>query len=471
MKDKQYYSKISLRHGTLHLFANEKVKRSLDRKIYRLADNNLRIPRNQFYSYTPDAHVATGTCVGTTAIWNFEDGFVSPTIVGTDIGCGMRLHLTSLREEDLADLKLRRKLVRAIEKYVPTKEYQASPYRKLSIQELIKKGVYALPEEYLSHSSDLNRSLTHIEHAMLPFDHQVLEHLPTQLWNQALRQIGSIGGGNHFVEIQSVKILEEKRTIAEKWGLFDGQIVVMIHSGSRAWGRGLKSIYIEEMKRAMSLQGMGTPDPKLLYVPIATEEGQRYLNLMYSACNYAIVNRHLIAHGVQKGLREIFGSSIEMPVLYDLMHNYALKEIHDGRPLLVHRKGTTRALPARHPMNREVYLETGHPALIPGSMGTPSYIMVGEDGGKQNYYSICHGAGRKFARDVVQQNVTMDDFAHSLRKGTDQEIVVNHRQLERLIEECPEAYKEVDQIIDSVVGAGLASTVAQCSPLAVIRGR
>jgi tRNA-splicing ligase RtcB len=232
----------------------------------------------------------------------------------------------------------------------------------------------------------------------------------------------------------------------------------------------LRPEYTNRIKDAMEMWGIGTRDPKLIYVPIRAEEGRWYLNLMYSALNYAVANRHMIAFGVRAAFQEVFGTDLEMPVLYDLMHNYALEETHRGQPMLVHRKGTTRALPAGHELNPEPYRETGHPALIPGSMGTASYIMVGAKSGEKNFYSICHGAGRIHARDAVREHVSVDAFAHSMKVGTDEEVVVNRWTLEHILTECPQAYKDVDQIIDSVVGAGLASVVAACRPMAVVKG-
>lgn len=275
---------------------------------------------------------------------------------------------------------------------------------------------------------------------------------------------------NHFIEIQYLDINEENEEIAKKWGLFNGQVIVMIHSGSRAWGAMLGREYTKLFKDAMNMWGVTNPDPNLIYAPINSREGRTYLNLMYSALNFAVSNRHMIAYGVLQGFKDVFGADFEMPVLYDLMHNYALKEFHRNQPMLVHRKGATRALPAGHFLNPAAYKETGHPALIPGSMGTASYIMVGREEGVKNFYSICHGAGRVRSRRATKEQVTVDEFAQSLRVGQDDEILVNHRMLETILDECPQAYKDVDQIIDSVVGAKLASVVAKCKPMAVVKG-
>lgn len=466
------HKEVRLPHGQLHVFANDEVFSALDHKVYQMADNNLRIPRNVYMSYTPDAHVGIGTCIGTTAVWDLKDGFVSPSIVGSDIGCGMRVHLTPLRKEDIQDKQLRREIIEAIERYVPTNERASSQYKDIRLEDVVTEGLYGLPKRYVpdAYTPKKTRSFTHVEHAKFSFNTDYLDEIPDKMWARAWGQLGTLGGGNHFIEIQSVTIQEENRHIAEKWGLFDGQVVVMIHSGSRAWGGMLGPRYTRDFKKAMELWGVGTPDPNLVYAPINTEQGQRYLNLMYSALNYAVTNRHMIAYGVREGFKDVFGSDFEMPVLYDLMHNYALKEPHRNRGMLVHRKGTTRALPPGHPLNSPAYKETGHPALIPGSMGTSSYIMVGKKEGEKNFYSICHGAGRVRSRRTTKETVTVDQFSQSLKVGTEDEILVNHRTLASILDECPQAYKDVDQIIDSVVGAKLASVVAQCRPMAVVKG-
>lgn len=459
------HKELTLPHGQLHVFANDEVFYGLEYKVFEMADNNLRIPRSVHMSYTPDAHVGKGTCIGTTAVWTMKDGFVSPSIVGVDIGCGMRVHLTKLHKDDLKSKIVRRELINAIEKYVPTNERTTTAYGDIDLEEVIKNGLHGLPGKYYQPFAG---AVSKVENAQFNFDHKYLTDLPAKIWKMAHGQLGTLGGGNHFIEIQYLNIQDDE--IAKKWGLFDGQVVVMIHSGSRAWGAMLGREYTKLFKEAMQMWGVTNPDPDLMYAPINSAEGQTYLNLMYSALNFAVSNRHMIAYGVLQGFKEAFGSDFEMPVLYDLMHNYALKEPHRNQPMLVHRKGATRALPAGHFLNPAVYKETGHPALIPGSMGTSSYIMVGQEAGVKNFYSICHGAGRVRSRRATKELVTVDEFAASMKVGTDDEIIVNHRMLETIIDESPQAYKDVDQIIDSVVQAGLASVVAQCKPMAVIKG-
>jgi tRNA-splicing ligase RtcB len=467
-----YYRRVDLPAGDLHVFANDDLFHAMGAKVLEMANNNLQIPNIRYMSYTPDAHVGIGTCIGTTAVWGMEDGFVSPSIAGSDIGCGMRVHLTNLQEQELQDVKLRRKLVKAIEKRIPVENHARGHFSDIRLEDVLRKGLHGLSGKYIpdAYTPRKATSLTHVECSRFRFDESVLDRIPEPVWHRSHRQLGTLGNGNHFIEIQAVTINEDNRHIAERWGLRDGQVAVMIHSGSRSWGGSVNQYSSTEVAKTMRKLGLGTSDPKLVYAPLDSEAGWMYANLMDSALNFAVANRHLIAYAVREAFRETFGSQAELRTLYDLMHNYACEESHGGESFLVHRKGTTRALPAGHSGNPEPYRETGHPALIPGSMGTSSYLMVGSPEGAINYHSICHGAGRIRSRNATKQLVTVDEFASSLRIGQEDEIVVNQRALESIIDESPQAYKDVDQIIDSLVGMRLASVVAKCRPLAAVKG-
>lgn len=459
----------------LHVFANEDVFRSLEPKVFHMAENNSHIPRIKHLSYTPDAHVGVGTCIGTTAVWQADNGFISPSIVGSDIGCGMRVITTELHKDDIADKKLKRELLNSIERYVNTTD--ESNFRKtrqpvvgyyaemLDLYEVVTKGLYAVESRFNM------EDMFNVETAKFDVPSTVgsiFGNGITKKLQYALNQIGTLGGGNHFIEIQALEIEDEET--ASKWGIFDGQVVVMIHSGSRAWGGRIGVDATRSFKQAMETWGVTNPDPAMAYAPVNSTEGRTYYNLMLSALNYAVVNRHMIGYGVQQAFKDVFGEGFRTKVLYDLMHNYALREPHRNKLHLVHRKGATRALPAGHFLNIPQYKETGHPALIPGSMGTSSYIMLGREEGVKNFYSICHGAGRVRSRKATRQVVSIDEFAQSLKVGTDDEILVNQRALDDILDESPQAYKDVDQIIDSVVGAKLADVVAKCKPLAVLKG-
>ncbi|WP_150265829.1 RtcB family protein [Paenibacillus tepidiphilus] len=468
----RYKHEVALPGGDLTVYASDELFAGLDYKVLEMANNNLQIPGIEYMSYTPDVHVGVGTCIGTTAVWDAAEGYVSPSIVGSDIGCGMRVHLTTLHKDDLRDVKLRRKLVRAIERYLPMEAQQRGTYSDIRLENIVKKGLHGLPNKYLpdSYTPKKSTSLSHVEIGKLAFNEEVLNELPELAWHRGHRQLGTLGGGNHFVEIQAIEIADEQREVAEAWGLRDGQIAVMIHSGSRAWGGMVNQFCTPAFAKVMGKLGLGSADPRLIYAPLSHPEAQRYVQLMYSALNYAVVNRHLIAYAVREGFRDVFGTKCELKTLYDLMHNYAWEEETPQGRKFVHRKGATRALPAGHPDNPRPYAETGHPALIPGSMGTASYIMAGQNGGAANYYSICHGAGRARSRSATKRLVSVHDFSRAMKVGREDEIVVNQHSLEAILDESPQAYKNVDEIIESVTGAGLAAVVAKCVPLAAIKG-
>ncbi|MDD9266095.1 RtcB family protein [Paenibacillus sp. GCM10023248] len=467
-----YTHQVQLPSGVVHVYAAPELFKSLDYQVFQMANNNLQIPNQRFMSYTPDVHVGIGTCIGTTAAWYTHDGYVSPSIVGSDIGCGMRVHLTNLHRNELKDVKLRRKLVKAIEKYLPVEDHARGHFSDIRLEHVVTKGLHGLPKKYVpdGYTPRKATSLTHVECSKFTVDENDLNRFPNAVWHRSHRQLGTLGNGNHFAEIQAIEIAEENRAVAEAWGLFDGQVAVMIHSGSRAWGGSVNLSCTSDMQKVMRTLGLGTADPKLVFAPLAHPAAEAYVNLMYSALNYAVVNRHLIAYAIREAGKDVFGSKFEMTTLYDLMHNYAWEERHEGESYFVHRKGATRSLPAGHPDNPQPYAATGHPALIPGSMGTASYLMVGAPGGKANFHSICHGAGRLRSRGATKRLVTLSEFASAMRVGTDEEVVVNQKSLEAILDESPQAYKDVDQIIESVVGAGLAQVVAKCKPLAAIKG-
>ncbi|WP_256761118.1 RtcB family protein [Cohnella sp. WQ 127256] len=467
-----YYRQVKLPAGDLHVYAGNELFDAMGAKVFEMANNNLQIPNIRYMSYTPDVHVGVGTCIGTTALWETDDAYVSPSIVGSDIGCGMRVHLTNLTADDLREVKLRRKLVKAIERMLPVEEQARGHFSDFRLEQVVKKGLHGLPNKYVpdAYTPRKATSLTHVESSRFYLDDSYLERIPEQVWHRAHRQLGTLGKGNHFAEIQAIEIDEGNREVAEQWGLTDGQVIIMIHSGSRAWGGAVNQYCGSEVVKTMRRSGFGTADPKLAFAPLHSEAGQAYVNLMYSALNYAVVNRHLIAYSIREACKEVLGSKFEMSTLYDLMHNYAWEEQHEGTSLFVHRKGATRALPPGHPDNPVPFLSTGHPALIPGSMGSASYLMVGRPEGASNHYSICHGAGRVRSRNATKQLVTVEEFSESMRIGQEDEIVVNHRSLESILDESPQAYKNIDQIIESVVGAQLASVVAKCRPLATIKG-
>jgi tRNA-splicing ligase RtcB len=461
-----YSHQVKLKNGKLQLYANPSIRSTLSPKVYQIANNQLQIPNQLFFSLTPDVHVNGETCIGTTAVWNLQDGFVSPSIVGSDIGCGIRVHVTSLHKKDIADIHLRKRIVRHIEKLIPLTDQIPSHYRSLDLEGILKNGLHALAPKFVT-----NRSFTHVEASSFQSNIDYLADIHPQSWTKAKNQLGTLGSGNHFIELQTVMIPNEKKELAKAWGLFEGQVIFLIHSGSRAWGKSLESHYTQEFTAAMRKKKPVSSKRPLLYLPISSPEARKYFHLMAGAMNYALVNRQLIAFGVENALKQIFGNDIKSMLLYDLMHNYASVEEYQNKQYLVHRKGTTKALPANHKNNPSIYRRTGHPALIPGSMGTPSYIMVGEKEVEKNFYSICHGAGRIFSSHKSTELTNIQKKSETLTLNEKEFVVLNQWTKERLQEESPSTYKEVDQVIDTIVGAKLASVVAKCLPMVVIKAR
>ncbi|NJE01372.1 intein-containing RctB family protein [Thermococcus sp. JdF3] len=287
-------------------------------------------------------------------------------------------------------------------------------------------------------------------------------------------QLGSLGSGNHFLEVQVVdKIFDEE--IAKAYGLFEGQVVVMVHTGSRGLGHQVASDYLRIMEKANRKYGVPWPDRELVSVPFQTEEGQRYFSAMKAAANFAWANRQMITHWVRESFEEVFkrkAEDMEMHIVYDVAHNIAKVEEHevDGKKVtvVVHRKGATRAFPAGHPDVPRAYRDVGQPVLIPGSMGTASYVLAGAEGSmKETFGSSCHGAGRLLSRKAATRQYRGDRLRNELaRRG----IYVRAASLRVVAEEAPGAYKSVDNVVNVVHQAGIAKLVARMRPMGVAKG-
>jgi tRNA-splicing ligase RtcB len=288
---------------------------------------------------------------------------------------------------------------------------------------------------------------------------------------RARDQLATLGGGNHFVELQRVESISEPAA-AGAWGLFVGQLLIMLHSGSRAMGHQVGGDYMaiaEQVTRHL------VPNKMLCYLPADSRQGQRYIGAMNAAANFAFANRELMTVLIRRNIRHHLGREQRCDLIYDVTHNMAKYEEHDGRMLWVHRKGATRAFgPAR--MAGTPFEATGQPVIIPGSMGTASYILVGLDGNDETLCSVNHGAGRRMSRSaatgvrrhgkVIRPGAISDEEFAAAMKGV--ELIAGDRAA--AIEEAPQAYKDIDEVIRVVVAAGLAKVVARVRPLAVLKG-
>jgi tRNA-splicing ligase RtcB (3'-phosphate/5'-hydroxy nucleic acid ligase) len=280
-------------------------------------------------------------------------------------------------------------------------------------------------------------------------------------------QLGTLGSGNHFVEVQYVKEIFDENA-AQVFGLRLHQIVVMIHSGSRGLGHQVCTDYLELMQEAMPKYGIKVIDRQLACVPIMSNEGQRYLKAMASAANFAFANRQMMSHWTCQAFGRVLGSS-NLRLVYDVTHNIAKEEIHSiGGRVLVHRKGATRAFPKYNPDIPKDYYQIGQPVLIPGSMGTCSYVLVGtERAMAETFGSTCHGAGRSMSRHAAKKDSSAEQLIYDL---TQKGIHVRGASKSGLTEEKPDAYKDVNAVVDVVHHAGISLKVAKMVPIGVIKG-
>jgi tRNA-splicing ligase RtcB len=289
--------------------------------------------------------------------------------------------------------------------------------------------------------------------------------------NRGRDQVGTLGSGNHFLEIQKVDEIFDEKT-AETFGLFKDQMVIMIHTGSRGLGHQIATDYIKIMMQAMPKYRIKLPDRELAACSINSSEGKKYFTAMSCGANYAWANRQMITNFVRKAWKSILGEKASpLNPLYDVAHNIAKIEKHMVNDkeieVCVHRKGATRAFPPESLEIPEKYRESGQPVLIPGSMGTASYVLVGQRSGKEVWFSTCHGAGRTMSRNEATRRISGQEVVNSLKsKG----VIVKSWSLRGIAEEAPLAYKDIDKVVEVVHSAGLSKKVARLIPLAVIKG-
>jgi tRNA-splicing ligase RtcB len=410
----------------------------------------------------PDVHEGYGFPVGGVAAMRVEDGVVSPGGVGYDINCGVRLLLSELDQPTIGT-RLER-LTHDLSRSIPSGWY-ANPQLRLGSAELdrvLREGSAALVERGLASTEDL--VYTEAVGSLAAAD-------PTAVSERAKArghdQLGTMGSGNHFVEIEVVdEILDA--AAADVFGLRRGQICVLIHTGSRGLGHQVCTDYVRLMGEVMPRYGITLPDPQLACAPINSPEGQRYLAAMCAAANFAFANRQAITAAVRDAFGRAFGVSGGLRLLYDVAHNIAKLEEHGGRKLWVHRKGATRAFGPTHPETPAAYRSAGQPVFIPGSMGTASYVLAGTDAAlARSFGSTCHGAGRALSRRAAKRAQTGSEVRRILE---DQGIVVRCPSSAGLAEESPEAYKDVHRVVNVVEQAGLARRVAHLRPLGVVKG-
>lgn len=414
----------------------------------------------------PDIHQGYGFPIGGVAATDAQRGVISPGGVGFDINCGVRL-LASTLDRDLVTTKLR-ELVNQIFRDVPSGTGSEGPvpcnFEELNLA--LERGAAWLVERGYGEPADLEFCEEY--GAMSGADTRKVSDRAKQ---RGRTQIGTLGSGNHFLEVQYVeRILEPE--IAESFGLHLNQVVVLIHCGSRGLGHQVCTDFLKRMNEAMSRYQISLPDRQLACVPIHSQEAKDYFAAMAAAANYAWANRQAITHFTRRAFRQIFGEETRLRVVYDVAHNMAKRERHhvgeSERDVVVHRKGATRSFPAGMAELPVAYKDAGQPVLIPGSMGTASYVLVGTDRAmEETFGTVCHGAGRAMSRTAAKRG---RDVRTEIKKLEDQGIILRSETRDGVLEEIPEAYKDIDEVVDVVHGAGLARKVARLLPMGVVKG-
>jgi len=420
---------------------------------------------NGIYKYAlalPDIHEGYGAPIGGVFASKIEeDGIISPGAIGFDINCGVRLLGSNLLESEIKE-KIP-KLTKEIYKEVPS-GVGTGGYLNLSFNDLdkiLENGIDFMLENGLANKQD--KEFCESSGKLLADSKSVSQKAK----KRGKGQLGTIGAGNHFVEIQKVaEIFDEQ--LAKELNLFKNQIVIMIHCGSRGLGHQVATDYISMMLKHLDDYQIKLIDQQLACAPFNSSLGQNYFKAMNASANFAWANRQLITMEIRKAWQNVFGKNQELSLVYDVAHNIGKIETYDNLKLLIHRKGATRSFPKGSLEIPQKYQNIGQPVLIPGSMGTSSYVLIGKEKAiQESFGSTCHGAGRTMSRTKAKKIIRGENLKKELNnKG----ITVEAGSYSGLAEEAPSAYKNISEVIEVVIEGGLAQKVVKLIPLGVIKG-
>jgi len=417
----------------------------------------------------PDIHWGYGFSIGGVAAFDIDSGVISPGGVGYDINCGVRLLRTALTHDDIKD-KIQ-DLVQALFRSIPTGVGSKGELRvtKNDLKQVMKHGAKWAVDRGYGSKEDLDKIE---ENGMMAGADPAT--VSERAITRGLPQLGTLGSGNHFVELQYVDEIYDEH-LAQTLGLMKDQIAITIHTGSRGFGYQVCDDSIRKMLRAAEKYHIELPDKQLCCAPINSPEGREYFAAMVCAINYAFANRQVITHWAREAMESTLHlgpRDLQIDVVYEVAHNIAKFETHvvDGKKtkVCVHRKGATRAFGPGNMEIPEDYRDIGQPVLIPGDMGRCSYVLVGtETAMEQTFGSTCHGAGRLLSRNQAIKKAQGRSIYHEL---ADQGIIVKASGRGTLAEEMPEAYKDVSDVVDAVAGVGISKKVAKLKPLGAIKG-
>lgn len=457
-------SKSGKMNVPVRIFASEKLLNDMKKDITLEQIKNVAmlpgIVKNAIA--LPDAHQGYGFCIGGVAAFNLDKGIISPGGVGYDINCGVRLLSTNIKVEDF--MKKRKEILHSIFRAVPSGVgVGGKRYSREELLEVLQNGSEWAVKQGFGTKEDLEH--TEENGKMKPANP---DDVSQRAIARGLPQLGTLGSGNHFLEIQKVdKIFDEE--IAKKFGIEKDNITIMVHCGSRGLGHQVASDYIKLMEDEYGWKDL--PDRELINAPIKSELGKKYLSAMNCAVNFAFANRQMIMNHVREQIKHYFPKA-KVELVYDVCHNIAKIEEHnvDGKKmeLCVHRKGATRSFgPGRKEIPQD-YRKIGQPVLIPGSMGTASYVLVGTKKAEEvSFGSTAHGAGRVESRTQARRETTGEQVRAELEA---KDIMVEAGSYKGLVEEAPESYKDVDEVVRVSHEAGIGNLVARLVPLAVMKG-
>ena len=435
------------------IYASQKLFRETEDEALIQLVNTTTLPGIVKYAIAmPDIHSGYGPPIGGVGAMKYPEGVISPGFVGYDENCGVRLLKSGYTEKDVKPHL--EKLAIEIQKEIPSGlgRGRAINLSKEQINKILEGGVPYLVEQGYGEKEDIEnceeRGKIEMADASCVSDYAK---------NRGRDQVGTLGSGNHFCQLDKVEEIFDKE-IAKIFGLFENQVVVMIHTGSRGLGHQNCVDYLKIVMGSYQKYKIQIPDRELACVPFNSPEGQKFFKAMSAACNFAWANRQMITHYIRQIWKNVLGKDTNLKLLYDVAHNIAKLEEHevDGQKikLIVHRKGATRAFP-------------GQPVLIPGSMGTFSYVLAGVEKAEESFYSVCHGSGRVMSRHEALRKFTGAEVVKNLKKKG---IIIKSSSFKGIAEEAPEVYKNIDEIVEVVEKAGLAKIVAKLRPLAVIKG-
>jgi tRNA-splicing ligase RtcB len=447
------------------IFASDKLIKDVEETCIKQVANVAQLPGIVGNSLAmPDVHSGYGFSIGGVAGFDIKKGIISPGGVGYDINCGVRLLATNLTKKEF--MPKRKEILYSIARSVPSGVGRGSEIKlnKNDLDKVLDEGVqgWALDKGYAT-----KEDIEHIED-MGKIEGADSGKVSQKAKSRGIGQIGTLGAGNHFLEVQEVETVYDKK-ISEVYGLKKGQIVVLIHTGSRGLGHQTASDYIQKMEKEYGWSNL--PDRQLICAPIESPLGKDYRAAMAAAANFAFTNRQLITYQIRKQF-EHYLPKCKIKIVYDIAHNIAKFEEHevDGKKvtLCVHRKGATRSFgPGRKEIPKE-YQKVGCPIFIPGSMGTFSYVLAGtKEAEKISMASTAHGAGRVMSRSKAMHNLSKEKVMKELKEH---DIEIEAGSTKGIVEEAPEAYKDVNEVVRVSDELGIGKMVARLKPLGVVKG-